>query len=70
MYGLEALGQFIFVAGTNEHNDTDERSLANLGCLIKHIAVEAQFLRETGWSIREALGLHDESTAAKSKGGK
>lgn len=66
--GLEALGQVIFVAGANEENRIDGQTLASLGYLIKHLAVEAQFLHETEWTIHEELVTRD--AAAKSKGGK
>jgi hypothetical protein len=62
--GLEALGQMMFVAATNNQFDLERGSLASLGCLISHIAVEQQFLQETEWSIREKLD------ACEKKGGK
>lgn len=40
MSGLEALGQFMFVAGANNDNEVEPQQLVNLGCLITHIAVE------------------------------
>ena len=68
MDGLEALGHFIFVASTNEENHVDGQATANLGYLIKHLAVELQFLHEIGAEIRANLAARD--VAAKSKGGK
>jgi hypothetical protein len=47
MRGLEALGEILFVAGANKENDIDQESIASIGELIQHIAVEAQFLQET-----------------------
>lgn len=64
MSGLEALGHVMFVAGANKQCGVDGNHLANLGCLIAHIAVEAQFLQETESSIRETLEAHDEREAA------
>lgn len=47
MHGLEALGKMMFVAGANEQHELGVGTLSDLGCLIQHIAVEAQFLQET-----------------------
>ena len=68
MDGLEALGQVMFVAGSNEENHVDGRTIANLGYLVKHLAVELQFLHHIEEEIRENLAARD--VAAKSKGGK
>lgn len=65
MSGLEALGRIMFVAGTNDQYEVDSGHLASLGCLISHIVVEAQFLQETEWHIRETLEAHDERATAK-----
>ena len=65
MHGLEALGHVMFVAASNKQCGMDENHLAHLGCLIAHIAVEAQFLQETEWHIRETLAEHDEIAAAQ-----
>lgn len=55
MHGLEALGRIMFVATVNEHHVLDMETLADLGCLIQHIAVEAQFLQETERCMRFAV---------------
>ncbi len=73
MNGLAALGNVMFVAGANGNSKVNSDDIADIGCLIRHIAVEAQFLQETEWSIREALEAHIDRAApevAKSKGHK
>ena len=55
MHGLEALGRIMFVATVNQHHVLDVETLADLGCLIQHIAVEAQFLQETERSMKFAV---------------
>ncbi len=47
LHGLEAIGKTLFVAGTNESWELGPETLAHLGFLIQHLAVEAQFLQET-----------------------
>ena len=42
--GLEAIGTTMFAAATNENDELDRSTIADLGCLIRHIAVEVQFL--------------------------
>lgn len=53
MSGLEALGKMMFVASSNER--LDATTVSDLGCLIQHIAVEAQFLQETENALRCAI---------------
>lgn len=53
--GLEALGGILFVVSANNDFGVEKHQLANLGCLIKHLAVEAQFMQETIWSYEHSL---------------
>lgn len=57
--GLEAIGTVLFSAGTNENSGLDPQAVANLGCLVRHLAVELQYLGE----------LEDECIALKEKRG-
>ena len=54
MIGLEALGKLMFVASSNQQLDAD--TVSDIGCLIQHIAIEAQFLQETENALRSAIG--------------
>lgn len=55
MCGLEALGKLVFIAGACDDHTLDRNSLADLGALISHLAVEGQFLQETQSNLRFAL---------------
>ncbi|CAG9934086.1 hypothetical protein [Candidatus Nitrotoga arctica] len=46
MGGLEALGSILSVAATNNGLEVDKRHIGDIGCLIQHLAVEAQFMYE------------------------
>jgi hypothetical protein len=72
MHGIEALGHILYVAAENEDCGLDMRAVRNLGPLLSHIAVEAQFLQELGWSLKRDIERLDaeEATPAPSKRGK
>lgn len=73
IHGLEAIGQYLMVAGLNDENDVEKRSLVGLGELISHVATEYQFLEELESSLRETLlaqDARDTSETSKPKGGK
>lgn len=56
MNGLEVLGQVIAYAATNpEDAGLDKYQMMSLGTLIKHVAVEVQFLQELDYRLSEAL---------------
>lgn len=56
MNGLEVLGQVIAHAATNPDDaGIDKDQMMSLGTLIKHLAVEAQFLQELDFRLSEAL---------------
>lgn len=55
LFGLEAIGKLIFIAGANNDHELDRASMADLGALITHIAVEAQAMQQTDSDIRFAL---------------
>ncbi len=44
--GLEAIGELIAVAASSTSNDVAATSYVNLGYLIQHLAVEAQFFSQ------------------------
>lgn len=62
MRGLEALGNVLSIAGANQDGDA-QSSLMGLGELIAHLSVEAQFMQELDWSIRDALEADNERAA-------
>jgi hypothetical protein len=47
MSGLESLGVSLFAASVLDGFEVGNSHLGNTGCLIQHIAVEAQLLQET-----------------------
>lgn len=55
LFGLEAIGKLIFIAGANNDHELDRASMADLGALITHLAVEAQAMQQTDSDIRFAL---------------
>lgn len=63
MHGLEALGNVLSLAGANQDGEASQSSLMGLGELIAHLSVEAQFMQELDWSIREALEADDARAA-------
>lgn len=69
MCGLEAIGNLMFVAGANEEYSIEKGTLAELGRLISHVAVEAQFLQETEDDLtfihREHLKRQGERSASR-----
>lgn len=50
--GIEAIGSLLFIAGNNDQWPLNSTQLCNIGVLIKHLAVEAQFLKETEAEMR------------------
>lgn len=46
LFGLQALGSLMFVAGTNENYSLEQGELADLGCLIRHLANELHAMTE------------------------
>ena len=61
MSGLEALGKTLFVAAS--HEQLDDLTVSDLGCLIQHLAVEAQFLQEIHSHLGEAMRDHNDGDA-------
>jgi len=56
MRGLDSLGRIIFAAADNEDlGEISSSDLRSLGCLISHLAIEAQFLQETESSLKFTL---------------
>lgn len=67
MNGLEAIGEMMFFAGANKENEIEPNTIASLGCLIRQLAVEAQFLQETGGDLEHAVNKHNEQLSAAKK---
>ena len=66
MHGTEVLGNIMFCAGVNSKNsELSKNSLASMGSLISHIAMQMQFLHELEQSIRLKLGIQDARAAAE-----
>lgn len=66
--GLEAIGSVMFAAGTNENCGVDKQSIADIGLLLRHLAVELQYLIEIE---EECVGLEAKrKELAVKKGGK
>ncbi|WP_426110420.1 hypothetical protein [Massilia sp. PWRC2] len=63
MHGIEALGHVLFVAAENEDCGLDMRAVRNLGTLLSHLAVEAQFLQELDWKLTQDLERLDRTPA-------
>ncbi|MFS0754597.1 hypothetical protein ABC383_07850 [Noviherbaspirillum sp. 1P10PC] len=55
LFGLEAIGKLIFIANANDDHELDRGSMADLGALITHLAVEAQAMQQTDSDLRFAL---------------
>jgi hypothetical protein len=66
LFGLEAIGKLLFIAGANNDHELESNSLADLGALITHLAVEAQSYKLTQENLRHALA----DTRLKVVGGK
>lgn len=47
MGGLDAIGKMLFIASQSEDWQIGPVHMANIGCLISHLSIEAQFLKET-----------------------
>jgi hypothetical protein len=50
--GIEAIGSLLFIAGNNDQWPLNSSQLCNIGTLLRHLAVEAQFLKETEAEMR------------------
>lgn len=70
MHGLEAIGKIMFVAGANTDNEMERSTISDLGCLLQHLAVEAQFLQETEHNLSYAVSEHHKRSVAPKKGAK
>lgn len=44
LYGLESLGKCMFIAGASDSYELKDSEIADLGCLIRHIATELHML--------------------------
>ncbi|ATQ78307.1 hypothetical protein CR152_30195 [Massilia violaceinigra] len=64
MNGIEAIGHLLFTAGNNADYPTEVGVLENIGMLIKHIGVEAQFLQEQQADLQATLDRDDRQAAA------
>lgn len=64
--GIEAIGTMLFSAGTNEATSLDGNAIANLGCLVRHLSVELQYIIELE---EECLALKEKRQQFPSKKG-
>lgn len=64
MNGIEAIGHLLFTAGSNHDHPTEAHVLADIGMLIKHIGVEAQFLQEQQADLQATLDRDERRAAA------
>lgn len=64
--GIEAIGTALFAAGTNETTSLDGNAIANLGCLVRHLSVELQYLIEIE---EECLGVKEKRRELEAKKG-
>ena len=60
MAGLEAIGNILFAAVTNENFPPKEETLSSIAALITHMAVEAQVMQETQSDLQSNLDVDAE----------
>lgn len=63
LHGLESLGTLLFMAVNNRDYELRKMDISNLGGLINHLAVEAQFMSETQSGF--AFILHERDAEAR-----
>jgi hypothetical protein len=56
--GIEAIGQLMQLAGANDDEAVSHHALYNLGDLLRHLAVEGQYLREVSDSLAHATAVY------------
>ena len=66
MAGLEAIGNILFAAVTNENFEPKEETLSSIAALITHMAVEAQVMQETQSDLQSNLDV-DAARAARAQ---
>ncbi|WP_377702126.1 hypothetical protein [Pseudoduganella sp. UC29_71] len=67
--GIEAIGQLMEMVGGQAEEKVSSHTLLSLGDLLRHMAVEAQFVRETSDNLTYCLSLHDQRQSARKPGG-
>lgn len=60
LHGIEAIGQLMESAGAQSGDGLSAYTVHNLGSLLRHLAVEAQFLCETDENLSFAIDLHQQ----------
>lgn len=65
--GMESLGELLFIAGDNGDQPLEREHLRNIGMLIKHMAVESQFLLEERDNMQMDVA-EDDAHVARSNG--
>ncbi|WP_295990453.1 hypothetical protein [Rugamonas sp.] len=68
--GLEAVGQLMEIAGVNGDEGVSPHTLLCLGELVRHLAVEGQFLRETADRMAIASNSYRQDQLQRMKGGR
>ena len=66
--GLEAVGQLMEIAGVNGDEEISSHTLLCLGELVRHLAVEGQFLRETADRMEIATRSYRQDQLKRMKG--
>jgi len=61
--GIEAIGQLMEAAGTSGEESLSSHTLFSLGGLLRHLAVEGQYLRGVGDSLAYSVALYGERDA-------
>jgi hypothetical protein len=64
--GIEAIGQLMEAAGTSGEESTSPHTMFCLGGLLRHLAVEGQYLRGVGDSLAFAVALYGKRDAESS----
>src|SRR5476649_748374 len=62
--GIEAIGHLMEAAGTSGEESMQAHTLFCLGGLLRHLAVEGQYLRGVGDSLAHAVALYGKRDAA------
>lgn len=66
--GMESLGELLFIAGGNGDQPLERDHLRNIGMLIKHMAVESQFLLEERDNLQMDVAADGAHAARSNKG--
>lgn len=68
--GIEAIGKLMEVAGANGHTGLEPHAVLCLGDLLRHLAVEAQFMRDVSANLAYSIATHETGQVARQQGGR